>query len=182
MFPVASLAALQATDVDRFFSAVLRNVDEFVPVVYTPGVGAACQNWGYLPAEPQSMILSLDHRGEIEAILRAWADRHSTPKAIVVTDGERYRRKTFYCVLFCQLGVCLTDLYTHSHAPHRTTEFSDWAILECGEWAFPWANSTCTLHWRAFRPGASSQLCLMSAQTPNRSKTIPKYPKQNKII
>jgi malic enzyme len=57
-----------------------------MPVVYTPGVGEACQQFSHIFRRSRGLYISYEQRHNIDTILR----NHARPPAvIVVTDGER---------------------------------------------------------------------------------------------
>ncbi|MEX3968205.1 NAD-dependent malic enzyme [Paraburkholderia sp. EG286B] len=83
----AFLRDLQDTNETLFFAMLVQNLEELLPVVYTPTVGAGCQQFSRLFRKPRGLFLSLPHKKRIESIL-AHA-RFDNVEAIVVTDGER---------------------------------------------------------------------------------------------
>jgi malate dehydrogenase (oxaloacetate-decarboxylating)(NADP+) len=58
-----------------------------MPIIYTPTVGLACQQFGHIYRRPRGMYISADDRGQIAHVMRNWPYRQA--KMIVVTDGER---------------------------------------------------------------------------------------------
>ena len=64
-----------------------RNIEELLPIVYTPTVGAGCQQFSRLFRKPRGLFLSLPHRERIEQILAN--PQFDRTEVIVVTDGER---------------------------------------------------------------------------------------------
>jgi malate dehydrogenase (oxaloacetate-decarboxylating) len=58
-----------------------------MPIIYTPTVGAACQQYSRLYERPRGMFLSYPHRAEIDAMLANAPNPDA--RVIVVTDGER---------------------------------------------------------------------------------------------
>ena len=81
------LAALQDDNETLFHRVLLDNLEELLPVVYTPTVGQACLEWSRIYARPRGLYLTLDHRGRIGEVLRNWPQREV--RIIVVTDGGR---------------------------------------------------------------------------------------------
>ncbi len=81
------LSALQDRQ-ERLFYALLRSdFDRYMPIVYTPTVGEACQKFGHILRRPKGMYLSVKRRGNLAKVLRNWPIRDV--RFIVVTDGER---------------------------------------------------------------------------------------------
>ncbi|MCX4165467.1 MULTISPECIES: NAD-dependent malic enzyme [Paraburkholderia] len=83
----AFLRELQDSNETLFFALLVQNLEELLPVVYTPTVGAGCQQFSKLFRKPRGLFLSLPHKNRIEAILAH--PRFDNVEAIVVTDGER---------------------------------------------------------------------------------------------
>jgi len=81
------LAALQAENETLFHRVLLDHLDELLPVVYTPTVGRACQEWSRIYARPRGLYIGTRHRGRIAELLGNWPQRDV--KMIVVTDGGR---------------------------------------------------------------------------------------------
>lgn len=81
-----ALAALHDRNEALFFRVVCDNVDEIMPLIYTPTVGLACQQFGHIFQRPRGMFISINDRGRIADILRNWPLKAGI---IVVTDGER---------------------------------------------------------------------------------------------
>jgi len=81
------LRNLQDTNEVLFYSLVVAHVQEIMPLIYTPVVGAACEQFSEIYRHPRGVFISWPHRNNIDEILdNALNDR---VEAIVVTDGER---------------------------------------------------------------------------------------------
>ena len=80
------LASLQDRNETLFFRLLHDHIEEMMPVVYTPVVGDACQQFSHIFRRPRGLYISYEQRDKIETIL----GNHARPPAvIVVTDGER---------------------------------------------------------------------------------------------
>ncbi len=81
------LASLHDRNETLFFRLVHERIEEMLPIVYTPVVGEACQEFSHLFRRPRGLYVSYDQRKNIEEVLFNY---HTTdPSVIVVTDGER---------------------------------------------------------------------------------------------
>jgi malate dehydrogenase (oxaloacetate-decarboxylating)(NADP+) len=81
------LSALQDNDETLFYRVIMSDPAHFMPLVYTPTVGEACQKFGHILRRPKGLYLSIRRRGRLAEILRHWPEKDV--RFIVVTDGER---------------------------------------------------------------------------------------------
>lgn len=81
------LESLQDRNEALFFRVITDYPDEMMPIIYTPTVGLACQQFGHIYRRPRGVFISADDRGRIAQLLCNWPYRDAA--IIVVTDGER---------------------------------------------------------------------------------------------
>ena len=81
------MIALQDRNEHLFYRVVMNNIKEMMPILYTPTVGQACQEFQHIYRTPRGFYISLNDRGNIREILKNWP--HQDARIIVVTDGER---------------------------------------------------------------------------------------------
>jgi malate dehydrogenase (oxaloacetate-decarboxylating) len=81
------LRALQDTNEVLFYKLLLDHIEEMTPMVYTPVVALACQQFSHIYRKPRGLFISYPLRDSIPALLR----NRPNPNVdvIVVTDGER---------------------------------------------------------------------------------------------
>ncbi len=81
------LRDLQDTNETLFYAVLVRNIEEMMPLVYTPTVGEGCQRFSEIWRKPRGLFLSYPNQHRIREIFSH--HRYDTVRAIVVSDGER---------------------------------------------------------------------------------------------
>jgi malate dehydrogenase (oxaloacetate-decarboxylating)(NADP+) len=81
------LEALQDRNEALFFRVIMEHPDEMMPIIYTPTVGLACQQFGHIYRRPRGLYVSAADRGRVAEVLGNWP--YPEARIIVVTDGER---------------------------------------------------------------------------------------------
>jgi malate dehydrogenase (oxaloacetate-decarboxylating) len=81
------LRALQDTNEVLFYRLLLDHIEEMTPMVYTPVVALACQQFSHIYRRPRGLFVSYPLADSIPSLLR----NRPNPEidVIVVTDGER---------------------------------------------------------------------------------------------
>lgn len=81
------LRNIQDTNETLFYRLVQNHLEEMMPVIYTPTVGAACERFSEIYRRARGVFISYPNRHNMDDILQN-VPNHNI-KVIVVTDGER---------------------------------------------------------------------------------------------
>src|SRR5205085_882002 len=81
------LSDLQARNESLFYAVLMSDPATYMPLVYTPTVGEACQKFGHIFRQPRGIYLPISARGRLHELLSNWPE-HDV-RFIVATDGER---------------------------------------------------------------------------------------------
>src|ERR1700746_3762889 len=81
------LSDLQARNETLFYAVLMSDPATYMPLVYTPTVGEACQKFAHIFREARDIYLPITAHGRVRDILQHWPDKDV--RFIVVTDGER---------------------------------------------------------------------------------------------
>ena len=83
----AFLRDLQDTNETLFYALLVRNVEQLLPLVYTPTVGEGCQRFSEIWRKPRGLFISYPNKDRIEQIFSH--PRYDDVQCIVFSDGER---------------------------------------------------------------------------------------------
>ncbi|PZV34596.1 NAD-dependent malic enzyme [Mesorhizobium kowhaii] len=81
------LSDLQARNETLYYAVLMSDPAAYMPIVYTPTVGEACQKFGHIFRQPRGIYLPISARGRVKELLSNWPDKDV--RFLVVTDGER---------------------------------------------------------------------------------------------
>ena len=81
------LTALQNRNERLFYRTLIDNIDELMPVVYTPTVGQACKEFAQIFRQTKGFYVTPDDRGRVRDNLDNWPE--DDVRVVVVTDGQR---------------------------------------------------------------------------------------------
>ena len=81
------LSQLQDINETLFYKTISSDPAKFLPLVYTPTVGEACEKFGHIARSPKGLYISIAQKDRIRAILNNWTEKDI--RFIVVTDGGR---------------------------------------------------------------------------------------------
>jgi malate dehydrogenase (oxaloacetate-decarboxylating)(NADP+) len=70
-----------------YHRVLVDHIEEMAPLIYTPTVGQACQEFGIRFRRPRGMYFTEADRGHMAAMVYNWP--HKDVHVIVVTDGSR---------------------------------------------------------------------------------------------
>jgi malate dehydrogenase (oxaloacetate-decarboxylating)(NADP+) len=83
----SAIMDLQVRNERLFYKVLIDNVEELLPIVYTPIEGDACEDYSEIFHNPNGLFISLKDKGRIIDCLKNFPNQKI--EAIVVTDGER---------------------------------------------------------------------------------------------
>ena len=81
------LTSLHDRNETLYYKVLTENLMEMTPIVYTPVVGAACQQYGHIYRKNRGMYISLDDKDHIRSMLDNW--KQDEIDIIVISDGSR---------------------------------------------------------------------------------------------
>jgi malate dehydrogenase (oxaloacetate-decarboxylating)(NADP+) len=81
------LSDLQARNETLYYAVLMSDPATYMPLVYTPAVGEACQKFAHIFRAARGLYLPISARGRLSELLANWPEKDV--RFIVVTDGER---------------------------------------------------------------------------------------------
>jgi malate dehydrogenase (oxaloacetate-decarboxylating)(NADP+) len=81
------LSNLLETNETLYFNLIMNDPAKFLPLVYTPTVGEACEKFGHIARNIRGLFITINQKDQIKEILKNW--RQEDVRFTVVTDGGR---------------------------------------------------------------------------------------------
>ena len=81
------LSSLQGRNERLYYRTVMENIEEIMPLIYTPTVGQACKEFAHIFRDPKGFYITPEDKGDIRKILDNWPE--DDVRVIVITDGQR---------------------------------------------------------------------------------------------
>ena len=83
----SSLSVIQQYNEKLFYRLIINNIEELLPIIYTPTVGQACIEFSHIFRLSQGFYITPEDKGDIRKNLDNWPEEDV--RVIVVTDGQR---------------------------------------------------------------------------------------------
>ncbi|KGT93049.1 malate dehydrogenase [Erwinia typographi] len=81
------LRNIQDTNETLFYNLLRKNIQQTLPIIYTPTVGEACEHFSEIYRRARGLFISWPNRHRIDEMLQSFT--RNDIRVIVVTDGER---------------------------------------------------------------------------------------------
>ncbi len=81
------LDTVRMVDESMYFKLVIENVEEYLPFIYTPTVGEACQKFSHIWRSPRGLFICAEDAGRVREVVANVPNEQVD--IIVVTDGQR---------------------------------------------------------------------------------------------
>jgi len=122
------LTNLLETNETLFFNLIMNDPAKFLPLVYTPTVGEACEKFGHISRRLRGLFISIDQKDRIKEILRNWPEENV--RFTVVTDGGRILGLGDLGI--CGLGIPIGKLALYTGCAGVPPEFTLPIVLDTG--------------------------------------------------
>ena len=122
------LSNLLETNETLFFNLIMNDPAKFLPLVYTPTVGEACEKFGHISRRLRGLFISINQKDHIKEILRNWPVKDI--RFTVVTDGGRILGLGDLGI--CGLGIPIGKLALYTGCAGVPPEYTLPIVLDTG--------------------------------------------------
>ncbi len=122
------LSNLLETNETLFFNLIMNDPAKFLPLVYTPTVGEACEKFGHISRRVKGLFISINQKDHIKEILRNWPVEDV--RFTVVTDGGRILGLGDLGI--CGLGIPIGKLALYTGCAGVPPEYTLPIVLDAG--------------------------------------------------
>lgn len=81
------LMTLQDNNEGLFYKLLADNLEELMPLVWTPTLGLACEQFSNIVQRPRGLYITIKDKGNVNKVIRNWPEQDV--RLVLVTDGER---------------------------------------------------------------------------------------------
>jgi len=122
------LNSLLDTNETLFYKTIISDPAKYLPLVYTPTVGEACERLGHIARRPRGLFISIKNKNKIESILKNWYVKDV--RFIVVTDGQRILGLGDLGI--CGIGIPIGKLVLYTSCAGVPPEYTLPIVLDAG--------------------------------------------------
>ena len=122
------LINLLETNETLFYNLIINDPAKYLPLVYTPTVGEACQKFGHIARRVRGLFISIDQKDQIREILRNWPEKEV--RFTVVTDGGRILGLGDLGI--CGLGIPIGKLALYTGCAGVPPQYTLPVVLDVG--------------------------------------------------
>jgi malate dehydrogenase (oxaloacetate-decarboxylating)(NADP+) len=122
------LTQLLETNETLFFNLIINDPAKYLPLVYTPTVGEACEKLGHISRRVRGLFISIKQKDHIREILQNWPEQDV--RFTVVTDGGRILGLGDLGV--CGLGIPIGKLVLYTACAGVPPEYTLPVVLDAG--------------------------------------------------
>jgi len=122
------LSGLLDSNETLFFKTISSEPAKYLPLVYTPTVGEACERFGHIARQARAMFISIEQKDNIKELLKNWPVKDV--RFTVVTDGERILGLGDLGI--CGIGIPIGKLILYTSCAGVPPEYTLPIVLDAG--------------------------------------------------